>query len=276
LIPLEGVVHADVAGVVIAFGAGILSFISPCCLPLVPGYIGLMAGVATGEGAGGDEDASAGVGAGSGAGAGAGAGSTPGVGRVLVSTLLFVAGFTIVFVLLGAGASSFGNLLVTHRRGLEEGAGVLTLIVAVLLMSGASPGMLSLEKRFHASPSALGIWAPPVMGMAFAFGWTPCIGPVLGAVLSEAAARDTVVGGMVLLAFYSLGLGVPFVLAGLAWGKASGAVRWIRSHYRPIYLVAGLMLGAWGVLLVAGRVNIASTWFAQILRDLHLTRLTVS
>ncbi|MHB1855774.1 MAG: cytochrome c biogenesis CcdA family protein, partial [Acidimicrobiales bacterium] len=132
------------------------------------------------------------------------------------------------------------------------------------------------ERRWHASPAALGGWAPPVMGAAFAFGWTPCIGPVLGAVLSEAAARTSVVGGMILLTVYSLGLGVPFVAAGVATGHLAGVFGWVRRNYRVIAAAAGLVLAAWGALMVVGDVTLVSSWFSTVMRDLHLTRLTVS
>ncbi len=246
-----GAVRADPLGILVAFGAGIVSFVSPCVLPLVPAYLGMVAGVRAGE--------------------------LPSDGRKLVRpTLLFVAGFSIVFVLLGAGASSIGSALITHRRGLEEFAGALTVAVGLLLVSGVSPRLLATEKRFHASPAALGGWAPPVMGAAFAFGWTPCIGPVLGAVLSEAAARTTLAGGMLLLAFYSLGLGVPFVAFGVASAKLVGVTGWVRRRYRLIAVGAGLVLAAWGALMVAGDTTTVSSWFSTVMRDLHLTRLTVS
>lgn len=251
---MTAVIHADALGILVAFGAGILSFVSPCVLPLVPAYIGLVAGVRTGDLTEGNAD----------------------MGKVTRSTILFVLGFTVVFVLLGAGASSIGSALHTHRRVLEEVAGVVTLAVGALFVSGVSPSFLGAERRFRVSPSGLGRWAPPVVGAAFAFGWTPCIGPVLGAVLSEAAARDSLTGGIVLLAFYSLGLGVPFVAAGVATGRLAGVFSWVRRHHRVIFLCAGVVLAAWGTLMIVGEVTVVSSWFSTLLRDLGLTRLTVS
>ncbi len=251
---LLATVRPDPLGMLVAFGAGVASFVSPCVLPLVPAYVGLVAGVKVGDLIDGEVDRSS----------------------VFLPTLLFVAGFSVVFVMLGAGASSVGSALSNDKRLLEVVSGLLTVCVGVLFATGMSPSFLQVERRFHVSPGEWGRWAPVVMGAAFAFGWTPCIGPVLGAVLSQAAARSTLVGGVALLAAYSLGLGVPFVAFGLATGRLAGAHRWAKSHRRAIGATAGLLMVAWGAVMVAGDVSVVSGWFASLLRDLHLTRLTVS
>ncbi len=247
-------ISANPLGMLTAFGAGIVSFISPCCLPLVPGYLGMITGIETPNLTSGNAQ----------------------LKRVLRTTLLFIAGFTLVFVLLGAAASSLGGLLVSHRRVLDIVAGVLIVGVALLIVTGIMPGVLSMERRIHISPSRFGSIAPPIMGMAFAFGWTPCIGPVLGAVLSIAALKATLPGGMALLCVYSLGLGVPFILAGVAWGRASTIFTWLKSHYRSVSIGSGIVLGGWGVLLILGDTTLVASWFSQIMNDLHLSRLTVS
>jgi cytochrome c-type biogenesis protein len=215
--------------VLVAFGAGILSFLSPCVLPLVPGYLSLMSGLSAS-----DVD-----------------------GRrvhMLRATLLFVAGFTVVFVALGAAASGIGELLLDHQRGLNQIAGVIVIVMGVVVAGILTPDLLQRERRLHVSPAALGGWAPPVMGMAFAFGWSPCIGPVLAGVLTLASTEATVWRGVVLLAAYSLGLGVPFVVSGLAFARLSGVFGWVKRHFRVINVVSGSMLVAFGVLLVLDRV----------------------
>jgi cytochrome c-type biogenesis protein len=215
--------------VVVAFGAGILSFLSPCVLPLVPGYLSLMTGLAANDL---DEHRV----------------------HVLRGTLLFVAGFTVVFVALGAAASGIGRTLLEHQRGLNQIAGVVVIIMGVVVAGLLTPAMLQRERRLHVSPSALGGWAPPVMGAAFAFGWSPCIGPVLAGVLTLASTESTVWRGVLLLGAYSLGLGVPFVVSGLAFARLSGVFGWVKRHFRVINLIAGALLVAFGVLLLLDRV----------------------
>jgi cytochrome c-type biogenesis protein len=237
--------------VVVAFGAGMLSFLSPCVLPLVPGYLSLMSGLSAAE-------------------------LDTEKARLLRATLLFVAGFTVVFVALGASASAVGQTLTDHQRGLNQVAGVVVIVMGVVLAGVVSPTMLMRERRFHVSPSQLGVFAPPVMGMAFAFGWTPCIGLVLGPILSLAATERTVLRGVVLLVAYSLGLGVPFVASGLALGRLTGAFSWVKRHFRVINAVAGALLVAFGLLLLTDNVSWLSRHFADLLRAVGLDRLSTS
>ena len=221
-----------------AFGAGVLSFISPCVLPLVPGYLSLMSGMTGAELA-----------------------DARGVDqrRVLRSTLLFVAGFTVVFVALGASASAVGDLLFEHRRGLNQITGAIVIVMGLFLAGVASPRVLNAEKRFHVSPRKLGPYAAPVMGMAFAFGWTPCIGPVLSGVLTLAANEGTVTKGAALLLIYSAGLGLPFVLSGLGLARLQGTFAWIKRHYRAINIVSGALLAAFGVLLFTNKMTLIAS-----------------
>jgi cytochrome c-type biogenesis protein len=237
--------------IVVAFGAGMLSFLSPCVLPLVPGYLSLMSGLSAAEL---DTERA----------------------RLLRSTLLFVAGFTVVFVALGATASAVGQTLQDHQRGLNQVAGVVIIVMGIVLAGAVSPAVLMRERRFHVSPSALGVYAPPVMGMAFAFGWTPCIGLVLGPILTLAAADGTVWHGVVLLVFYSLGLGVPFVVSGLALARLTGAFGWVKRHFRVINAIAGALLVAFGLLLLTGNVSWLSRHVADLLRAIGLDRLSTS
>lgn len=240
-------------GLVVAFGAGMLSFLSPCVLPLVPGYLSLMSGVGATEVV-----------------EGAGSDTT----RVLRATLLFVAGFTLVFTALGAAASSLGSLLLEHQVGLNRVAGVLVIAMGLFLAGLVSPRVLQAERRLHVSPSRLGVWAAPVMGMAFAFGWTPCIGPVLAGVLSLAASDGTVARGALLLVAYSLGLGVPFIASGIGFARLTGVFGWFKRRARALNLVSGLALAAFGVVLLLDRVSWMAGRLVEVMTRLGLERLT--
>ena len=248
-------------GLFVAFAAGMLSFLSPCVLPLVPGYLSLMSGVEiTGVRELGGDTALA---------------TRADTRRVLRATLLFVAGFTVVFVLLfGTTASALGQVFREHQVVLNRIAGAVVIVMGLAMAGLVSPQLLARERRLHVSPARLGAFAPPVMGMAFAFGWTPCIGPVLAAVLSIAAAEGTFTQGVLLLLAYSLGLGVPFVAAGLALNRLTGAFAWFKRHYRAISLVSGLLLAAFGVLLFTNRVTRLSSLLIEIMSRLGLERLT--
>ena len=238
----------------IAFLAGLISVLSPCVLPLVPGYLSLMSGLSASELA--EPDA-------------------PARGRVLQATLLFVAGFTVVFTALFAAASAVGQALNDHQRGLNQIAGLVTIVMGLVIAGLVSPRLVQQERRFHVSPSRLGAFAPPVMGMAFAFGWTPCIGPILGAIITLAAAQGTIARGIGMLVAYSLGLGVPFVAAGLALSRLTRVFDWVKRHFRVINLVAGLLLIGFGVLLLTRNVTWLSSWFIARMDDLPLlNRLT--
>jgi len=240
-------------GTISAFAGGMLSFLSPCVLPLVPGYLSLVSGLSAAE---------------------LSEGHRSNVRRVVVSTLLFVAGFTAVFVALGATASGLGETLRNHQRALEQVAGVLVMAMGVFLAGFVSPRFLMVERRLHVSPSEVGAWAPPVMGAAFAFGWTPCIGPILAGVLGLAEHEATLTRGVVLLSAYSLGLGVPFVVTGVAFERMTGVFSWVKRHFRIINVVAGLALIAFGALLFTHHLSRVSAWFTDALRFLHLEALT--
>lgn len=217
-----------------AFGAGVISFLSPCVLPLVPGYLSMMSGLAGAELA-----------------------ETKGANqrRLLLATLMFVAGFTVVFVALGASASAVGDVLAEHKVVLNRVMGAVVIAMGLFLAGVASPRLLQAEKRFHVSPSRLGPWAAPVMGVAFAFGWTPCIGPVLGGVLTLAATESTVAKGAALLLVYSLGLGVPFVLTGFGLARLESTFSWVKRHYRIINGVSGALLVVFGYLLLTNQLT---------------------
>jgi cytochrome c-type biogenesis protein len=251
----EGLVAHSPLGFAVAFAAGTASFLSPCVLPLVPGYLSLMSGVGTTELA---------------------VATRADQTRLLRATLLFVSGFTLVFVALGATASTIGHLLKSHQSGLDQLAGAAIVVMGVVLCGVATPAFLLRERRFTVTPSELGSWAPPIMGMAFAFGWSPCIGPALGAVLSLASSEDTLARGVALLVCYSLGLGVPFVLAGVAFGRLAVVFAWVKRHFRLIDFVSGMVLIAFGLLLLTNNVHYLSTFFINLLDRIGLKRLSSS
>lgn len=275
MIPV-GALQADPLGLLVAFGAGMLSFISPCVLPLVPGYLSMVSGLSAAELSSlhfrdqGD--------------------ATPGErahqiqserGRLIRGILLFIAGFTVVFTILGASASAAGHLLHTHLPQFTTVSGILIVVFGAILVGVASgirlPAAFVAERRIAIRPSLLGAWAPPIMGVAFAFAWTPCIGPILASVLALAAGTGgTTNGGVALLLAYSLGLGVPFLLFGLAFGRMTDLLARFRSRLRLVDFFGGAILITFGVLLITGNVNVISSDIASWLRDLHLSRLASS
>jgi cytochrome c-type biogenesis protein len=246
------ILHSPV-GFVVAFGAGIVSFLSPCVLPLVPSYLSMMSGVGTAE---------------------LSEASRPDQRRLIRSTLLFVAGFTVVFAILEATASGLGDTLRAHQRAFDEAAGVLIIAAGLVFAGILRPLWLTKERRIHVVPSKLGTWAAPVMGMAFAFGYTPCIGPALASVLALAADGNTLGRGEAMLVVYSLGLGVPFVVSGVAFARLAGVFSFVRRHTGIINLISGLLLAGLGVLLVTDNLHVLSTWASDLLTDIGLSRLT--
>ncbi|HWF16971.1 MAG TPA: cytochrome c biogenesis protein CcdA [Acidimicrobiales bacterium] len=268
-------ISADPAGVLVAFGAGILSFVSPCVLPLVPGYVSMVSGLSAAELEAGGESAT----------------PSAALRPVLRGIALFVAGFTIVFVALGATASGIGHLLTTHRVTLTYISGGIIVFLGVVMLVSALPsavwanagsGTLGLmsrvtgEHRFDVRPSRLGKWAAPIMGMAFAFAWTPCVGPVLGVVLGLASRTGTLAGGVVLLLAYSLGLALPFVLVGLAFGRFTAAMGKARHWLWAVELVAGALLIGFGVILLTDNIAVISNHVSSWLNDIGLGRLSRS
>jgi len=258
-------IAADPLGVVVAFAAGMLSFLSPCVLPLVPGYVSMVSGLSAADLDGAHVDR---------------ADPDRSVRRppaaALPGVLGFIAGFTVVFTALGAGASVVGRLLLANQRTFDIAAGALVTLLGLWLAGVGTPRLFQAERRFHPRPSRLGRWAPPVMGMAFAFGWTPCIGPVLGGVLGLAADRATLTSGLVLLVAYSLGLGVPFLATGLAFGRLTVLAARVRRRLWLVDVVAGAALVAFGVLLLTGELHLVSSALSSALRAIGLGRLAVS
>lgn len=209
----------------VAAAAGLVSFFSPCVVPLLPGYLSYVTGLSAAD-----------------------LGSHK-RGRMLAGTLLFVLGFTTVFVLTGVTFGVVGEALLEHQSVITKVLGAVTVVLGLAFIGWF--GFLQRDVRVHKVP-AVGIAAAPLLGVLFGLGWTPCIGPTLGAVLTLALNEGGVGRGAVLAIVYSLGLGIPFVLAALAFRRMLGAVAWIRQHQVWVMRLGGAMLVAVGVLLLTG------------------------
>jgi len=231
-----------------AFAAGFLSFISPCVLPLIPGYISFISGMTLEEMQGQD---------------GAGAAATR--RHVLISSIAFVLGFTIIFVAAGASASALGKLMFAYAPILEKVAGTVLILLGLHMMGVFRIKVLESDKRIHTQKRPAGPFGALVVGMAFAFAWTPCIGPILGGILGLAAARESVAEGMQMLAVYSLGLGVPFLLTSVAINRFFTAAARIRKHYRAIELVSGGLMIAIGLLIFFDQFTLIAKYLTPYL-----------
>jgi cytochrome c-type biogenesis protein len=221
-----------------ALVAGILSFVSPCVLPLVPGYLSFISGVSL--------DAAH-------TGAALPEGTTR---RVFLASIAFVLGFSCVFVALGASASSIGALINDKLWILTKIAGVAVILFGLHTMGLLKINALYRQAQIDVKRKPAGPVGAFVVGLAFAFGWTPCIGPILGSILALAAQEGTVTHGASLLAVYSLGLGVPFLATSLAVDRFFGAFKRVRKYYRMIEILAGLLMIIIGVLLVTDRFSV--------------------
>jgi len=235
---------ADSVTYVGAFGAGLISFVSPCVLPIVPGYLSVITGLDLAE-----------------------VQHETGhhLGRVARDTGLFIAGFTAVFILLGVTATAIGSTVFHNHLLLTRISGLMVLAMALFLAGSLvlrSPWLYQ-ERRFHPDTSRFGVFAAPVAGAAFGFGWTPCLGPVLGSILALAGTQGRAVEGGALLAAYSAGLGVPFLATGLAFGRMARAFGWVKRHFVAITVVSSVSLGFFGVLLTLNRL----TWMTSEIRQ---------
>ena len=212
----------------LAVTAGLVSFLSPCVLPLVPGYLSYVTGLSAAEVL---DNAAARR------------------GRLAAGALLFVSGFTVVFVGAGVLLGSFGGFLLENQEVLQRWLGGLTIVLGLAFLGGLP--WLQRDLRVHRTP-AVGLAGAPVLGVLFGLGWTPCIGPTLGAVMALGIDSGTAARGGVLAVAYCLGLGLPFVATALAFGKAMTAFGWVRRHQLAVMRGGGLMLVTIGVLLVTG------------------------
>ena len=231
-------------GLLAAFLAGMVSFLSPCVLPLVPGYLSAVSGVSPDE----LDDAD--------------------WRRVLVPSLFFVASFSLVFILLGLGATKIGATLSDHRELLDKVAASLIILMGILFVASFFVVKLNREWHVDALMSRAGKGGPIVAGMAFAFAWTPCIGPTLGAILSAASLTDSAGKGALLLAVYSAGLAIPFIATALAFSRMTTAFAVVKRHYNVIVAIGGVVLIVMGILIWTGdlyRINIeVQNWMSNL------------
>jgi cytochrome c-type biogenesis protein len=235
------------ATVFAAFAVGFISFVSPCVLPLVPGYLSTISGVSFAD-------------------------IQEGRGRskVLGPAILFCLAFTAMFVALGMSATGLGQTLNDHRALLRQISGVVIALMGVLFIATLSVPLLNRDWRPEQLMRRAHTGGPIVAGLAFAIAWLPCTGPTLGAILTAASSESTVGEGGVLLAFYALGLAVPFILSALAFGTFSGVFRFFRDHYRVITLVSGAVLIAMGVLLYTNELTRLNSEALQVMDDLGI------
>jgi cytochrome c-type biogenesis protein len=240
--------------------AGLVSFLSPCVLPLVPAYLSYVTGLSAADLAAKQPMVSDGPGAALAVEARPVITAGERRGRVLLGSTLFVAGFSAVFVLYGAAFGYAGTHLVRHEIALDRVGGAIAIVMGLAFM-GVLPGFQR-EFRFHRLP-ALGLAGAPLLGVVFGLGWTPCVGPTLGVVQTLAATSATAGRGAVLSIAYCVGLGIPFVIAGLAFRKALGAFDVIKRHYGWVVRGGGVLLIAVGVLLVTGEWNTWSNWLRE-------------
>jgi cytochrome c-type biogenesis protein len=227
-------------GIPLAIAAGLVSFLSPCVLPLVPGYLSTVIGVTP-------ADLKGGVGA----------------RRVLVPSLLFIASFSAIFILLGMSATVIGSSLNAHKHALQMAGGVAIIVMGVIFL--ATPFVALFNREWH-SESLLrlaGRGGPLVAGAAFAIAWTPCTSITLGAILTQAAISNSAAHGALLLAFYSLGLAIPFLLIALAFERMTSALAVVKRHFPVIIGVGGAVMIVLGVLIVTGEFTILNSWASK-------------
>ncbi|HTZ85834.1 MAG TPA: cytochrome c biogenesis protein CcdA [Solirubrobacteraceae bacterium] len=228
-------------GIPLALAAGFVSFLSPCVLPLVPGYLSTVIGVTP-------NDLKAGV----------------GLRRVLVPSLLFIASFSLIFILLGLSATALGSALNENKELLETVGGAVIIALGVAFL--ASPFVRFLNREWHSETllRLAGKGGPVVAGAAFAIAWTPCTSITLGAILTQAAVSSSAAHGALLLAFYSAGLAIPFLLIAVAFEKMTGALAVVKRHFPVIIGVGGAIMIALGILIVTGEFTVlnaqANTW----------------
>ena len=228
-----------------AFLAGLVSFLSPCVLPLVPGYVSLISGVGVEELKSQESNL---------------------LRKMMVNSLSFIIGFSVVFITLGAISTEVGQLLARYKSTLAQVAGVVIILFGLHLTGIFRINALYADKRLHNVKGRSTAGGAFLIGFAFAFGWTPCVGPILAVILGFAAAQDSVLKGVALLTIYSMGLAVPFLLTSLGIERFLKFYTRFRSHMHALEIVSGALLIALGVLLVAGRFTIISNYLSFLNR----------
>jgi len=214
----------------LAFGAGFISFLSPCVLPLIPGYISYISGESLGD-------------------------IVEKQKKVILKTILFSLGFSLVFISFGATASFIGNILLENSSTLRIIAGIIIIIFSLQLIGILNLNFLNQEKRFQTKNYSNNLFFPVVVGAAFGFGWTPCIGPVLGSILTLAAVESSIGKGILLLSFYSLGLAIPFILSGYGISKFLAFSKNFRKNIRIVSISGGVILLITGILILTNKLQ---------------------
>lgn len=228
-----------------AFLAGLVSFLSPCVLPLVPGYVSLISGVGVEQLKTHESQL---------------------LRKVMLNSIAFILGFSVVFIALGAVATEVSQMLARYRSTLAQVAGVVIILFGLHLTGVFKIKALYTDARLHSVKGGSTAWGAFVIGFAFAFGWTPCVGPVLTVILTFAAAQDSITKGVALLAIYSMGLAVPFLLTALGVERFLKFYSRFRAHMHAIEVASGALLVALGVLLVIGRFTIISNYLSFLNR----------
>ncbi len=228
-----------------AFLAGLVSFLSPCVLPLVPGYVSLISGVGVEQLKTQESQL---------------------LRKVMLNSIAFILGFSVVFIALGAVATEVSQMLARYRSTLAQVAGVVIILFGLHLTGIFKIKALYTDARLHSVKGGSTAWGAFVIGFAFAFGWTPCVGPVLTVILTFAAAQDSITKGVALLAIYSMGLAVPFLLTALGVERFLKFYSRFRAHMHAIEVASGALLVALGVLLVIGRFTIISNYLSFLNR----------
>ena len=223
----------------IALGAGFISFLSPCVLPLIPGYISYISGQNLEQ-------------------------IVEKKQKILAKTIIFSLGFSLVFISFGATASYFGSFLINYSDTLRIIAGIIIIIFSLQIMGFLKLNILNKEKRFYTKNYSNNLFFPFLVGTAFAFGWTPCIGPVLGSILTLAAVETSIAQGIILLSFYSLGLAIPFILSGYAITKFLSVSKNLKSKMRLISLIGGSILLITGILILTNVLQIVGFYLLEI------------
>lgn len=231
-----------------AFAIGFVSFVSPCVLPLVPGYLSAISGSSIAEIRAGEKRLS----------------------RILLPALIFCLSFTVMFVALGMTATGIGSTLRDHQQTLNTIAGVMIILLGVFFIATPFVTKFNQDWRPEALITRAGAGGPVIAGLAFAIAWTPCVGPTLAAILAAASTADTVGQGGLLLFFYSLGLAIPFLLMAMAFDKATVAFSWLRDRYLLITFISGAILILMGILILTDELTRLNSEAQQLLNSLGL------
>jgi cytochrome c-type biogenesis protein len=234
---------ASGVGIPLALAAGLVSFLSPCVLPLVPGYLSTVIGVSPAEASRG----------------------TAGVRRVLVPSLLFIASFSAIFILLGMSATVIGSTLNDHKHALEQIGGALIIAMGAIFLATPFVRVLNFEWHPQRLLRLAGRGGPLVAGAAFAIAWTPCTSITLGAILTQAAISNSAAHGALLLAFYSAGLAIPFLVIALAFERATSALGVVKRHFPVVIGVGGAVMILLGTLILTGEFTVLNSWVSRTL-----------